>query len=59
MVGLLNFFQQFFRPQPDGAISMVTFDQTHLMLLALTALGCAFIISDYYLIFKQDKFKKS
>lgn len=58
MVGLISFFQQFFRHQPDGAISMATFDQTHLMLLALTTLGCMFIISDYYLIFKQEKFKK-
>ena len=58
MVGLISFFQQFFRHQPDGAISMATFDQTHLILLALTTLGCVFIISDYYLIFKQEKFKK-
>lgn len=57
-MGLISFFQQFFRHQPDGAISMATFDQTHLMLLALTTLGCMFIISDYYLIFKQEKFKK-
>ena len=59
MVGLISFFQQFFRHQPDGAISMATFDQTHLILLALTTLGCVFIISDYYLIFKQEKFKKN
>ena len=57
-MNLVSFFQQFFRHQPDGVISMTTFDQTHLMLLALTVLGCAFILNDYYLIFKQDKFKK-
>lgn len=55
---LISFFQHFFRHQPDGVINMATFDQTHLMLLALAVLGCAFILNDYYLIFKQDKFKK-
>ena len=52
-MNLISFFQQFFRHQPDGVISMATFDQAHLMLLALTVLGCAFILNDYYLIFKQ------
>lgn len=37
---------------------MTTFGGAHLLLLALTALGCFFILSDHYLLFKQDKFKK-
>lgn len=57
-MGLINFLQQFFRHQPDGVINMTTFGGAHLLLLALTALGCLFILSDHYLLFKQDKFKK-
>lgn len=37
---------------------MTTFGGAHLLLLALTVLGCLFILGDYYLLFKQDKFKK-
>lgn len=57
-MGVINFLQQFFRHQPDGALSMTSFDSTHLLLLTVALVGCLFIAGDYYLIFKQDKFKK-
>lgn len=57
-MAIIDFLRHFFRHQPDGAISMTTFGGAHLLLLALTVLGCLFILGDYYLLFKQDKFKK-